>query len=379
MSIEDMIWECPPHTAAKHLILKKYIEAWAPILSQKGFNPKIGYIDGFAGPGEYTGGEDGSPIVVLKALNHHQLKDNFKSQFLCLFVEKRNDRCKNLEKAISKKVGNLPNWITHQVVNGDFNTEIGSIMSDIEKDGNSLIPCLCFVDPFGWSDLNYDVLASFMKYNKAELFITFVAGYLSRFVWDPTHERSIGKLFSSEQMKIIKDAEDNIKREQVILQIFLENLINKIKVFVPSIELYNLSFKALNSNNRLEYYLIYLTKHCKGFQAMKSAMFNVSSNGDYKFSDFNFVPLQSTLIDYGLEPSWAEEAEREVLKYLEEEKARGLNQVPIIQVKNFIQCRTKWKYNTIILENLEKENKIIASIDKRKGQTFPARGYLSLP
>ena len=308
MPIEEMIWDCPPHTAAKHLILKKYIEAWAPILSQGGFNPEIGYIDGFAGPGEYSGGEDGSPIVVLKALNSHQLKDNFKSKFYCLFIEERSDRCLNLEKAISARVGNLQNWITHQVVNGDFNAQIGSTLSKIDLKGNSLIPCLCFVDPFGWSDLKYETLASLMKYKKSELFITFVAGYLSRFVWDPVHEESIKKLFTSEQIEIIKGAENNDQREQVILRIFLENLTVKIHEVVPDATLYNLSFKALNSYNRLEYYLIYLTKHCKGFQAMKSAMFRVSTDDNYKFSDFDFEPSQSTLIDYGIQPLWVAEA-----------------------------------------------------------------------
>ena len=58
------VWELEPHTRAKHEILRRYLQAWMVILSQGRF-PEILYIDGFAGPGEYAGGETGSPITPL--------------------------------------------------------------------------------------------------------------------------------------------------------------------------------------------------------------------------------------------------------------------------------------------------------------------------
>ena len=58
-----------PHTVAKHLILKRYLDAWFPILGR--FNDRINYIDGFAGPGEYEGGEDGSPLLAIEAARSH--------------------------------------------------------------------------------------------------------------------------------------------------------------------------------------------------------------------------------------------------------------------------------------------------------------------
>jgi len=62
---EDTIWPIEPHTSAKHQILRKYLDAWLPILGRH--NSRIVYIDGFAGPGEYSGGEPGSPIIALEA------------------------------------------------------------------------------------------------------------------------------------------------------------------------------------------------------------------------------------------------------------------------------------------------------------------------
>ena len=38
------VWELEPHTRAKHAILRRYLQAWTPILSLGGF-PQIAYID----------------------------------------------------------------------------------------------------------------------------------------------------------------------------------------------------------------------------------------------------------------------------------------------------------------------------------------------
>ena len=51
-------WPIAQHTAAKHALLAAYLRAWFPILNLGGFSRAI-YIDGFAGPGRYTHGEDG--------------------------------------------------------------------------------------------------------------------------------------------------------------------------------------------------------------------------------------------------------------------------------------------------------------------------------
>jgi three-Cys-motif partner protein len=61
-------WELAAHTAAKLEILEAYLRAWFPIVGRGRDFDRIIYIDGFAGPGRYKGGEDGSPIVALKAV-----------------------------------------------------------------------------------------------------------------------------------------------------------------------------------------------------------------------------------------------------------------------------------------------------------------------
>jgi three-Cys-motif partner protein len=83
------IWPLEPHTRAKHEILRRYLEAWTAILGLGGF-PAIRYVDGFAGPGVDNNGEDGSPIIALKAALTHQAK--IKADLRFLFIEQDKKR-----------------------------------------------------------------------------------------------------------------------------------------------------------------------------------------------------------------------------------------------------------------------------------------------
>ena len=86
------VWPLKPHTAKKHEILRRYFQAWLPILAHT--NGRVLYTDGFAGPGEYSEGEDGSPLIVLKAARDH--KHKLTSELYCLFVEAEEDRHEHL-------------------------------------------------------------------------------------------------------------------------------------------------------------------------------------------------------------------------------------------------------------------------------------------
>ena len=78
-------------------MLSAYLSAWFPILSSTN-PPRVFYIDGFAGPGRYSSGEDGSPIVALKALG---LRGNLaKTTFEFHLVERRRRQAKALHENI---------------------------------------------------------------------------------------------------------------------------------------------------------------------------------------------------------------------------------------------------------------------------------------
>ncbi len=95
MQPRTTIWELEPHTAAKHEILRRYLQAWAPILSQGNF-PHIVFVDGFAGPGRYSHGEEGSPIIAIRAVVEQPRP--IKAQVDFHFIELDPRRSEHLER-----------------------------------------------------------------------------------------------------------------------------------------------------------------------------------------------------------------------------------------------------------------------------------------
>ena len=94
------LWKREPHTAAKHEILKGYLDAWYPILgSSRG---RVVFLDGFAGPGVYSEGEPGSPIVALASLIEHNHLPRLKNcEFVFVFNEMDPERCTSLNESVA--------------------------------------------------------------------------------------------------------------------------------------------------------------------------------------------------------------------------------------------------------------------------------------
>jgi three-Cys-motif partner protein len=89
------LWPLEPHTEAKHRLLQRYLGAWFPILSRS--SGRIVFFDGFAGPGEFEGGEPGSPILALQTLLDHQFLERMtRCEFLLIFYEADDRRYEHL-------------------------------------------------------------------------------------------------------------------------------------------------------------------------------------------------------------------------------------------------------------------------------------------
>src|ERR1700722_5414155 len=93
------VWDLEPHTRAKHEILKRYLRAWIPILSQGGFREVL-YIDGFAGPGRYSKGEPGASVMSVEAALVQEVE--IKARILFLFVERDTQRASMLGEIVKE-------------------------------------------------------------------------------------------------------------------------------------------------------------------------------------------------------------------------------------------------------------------------------------
>lgn len=97
------VWRLEPHTKAKHELLRRYLGAWFPILTVGGFNRRVLFLDGFAGPGIYENGEPGSPIIAVDTLVAHRIFDDLNhTEFVFIFVEPDPERFTSLEAELAK-------------------------------------------------------------------------------------------------------------------------------------------------------------------------------------------------------------------------------------------------------------------------------------
>ena len=178
-STKDSVWELEPHTRAKHEILKRYLQAWVPILSLGRF-PRVLYVDGFAGPGIYSGGEPGSPIIALRAARDQQVPIAAEISFL--FIEQKAARAEILEKQIAAEAPSLPPNFRFRVRNDTFEAAFGRVLKSYETRSQRLPPTFAFIDPFGW-DVPFSIVAKIMNLYCARVLRQLTAVFMRPTLW----------------------------------------------------------------------------------------------------------------------------------------------------------------------------------------------------
>ena len=370
--VEEVLLKMSPHTHAKHEILKKYLGAWFPILSK--WNGRIVYLDGFAGPGEYNNGSYGSPIIALNVAKEHKLK--LASEIIFYFIEKEKRRCLHLQKLINKLYGyhedgsyeRLPANFKIYIEQGEFNYIMNSLLGKLEEEKLNLAPTFAFIDPFGYSDIDVQILARVLKFQKCELLITYMVGFLDRFAYDNKHEALIKQILmmSDDELESIRIIKDKEEREEK----WLKTLIDKVRQIIKdsSREVYSLSFRVKDRMNKTMYYVIHLTGHLAGVKCMKEAMWNVGKSEGYVFSDYNFDPCQKSILDYldlDYSKSWIPKAADNLYQKFKGEKKT------IKELEQYVLLNTPWIWRKEILKKLEEENKISVIGERSRKKTYP--------
>lgn len=351
------MWPIEPHTRAKHEILRYYLKAWFPILSR--WSGRIIYLDGFAGPGVYAGGEDGSPVIALQTAVEHKLRKRF-TEIMFFFIEKDPKRAYLLTQVLEKRFPNLPKNIKYGVRDAEFAPTLEEVLNELEKQGSKLAPTFAFLDPFGFSGFPMKLIGRMMSYEKCEVLITFMAGFVKRFL-DELREPALNALFATQEWKKAGSISDSEKRLRFLLDLYERQLKN-----VGGAE-YVRSFGMIGPYNQVIYYLVYGTKHWKGLKVMKDAMWKVDRRGNYTFSDLTDVN-QKYIIDYQSESHWVPKAAQMVYN-----KFRGQT-VNEIEIHQFVIVDTPFIYRKAILRHLETKHyppKIRNVTQRKRKLTYP--------
>jgi three-Cys-motif partner protein len=289
------IWPLEPHTAKKHEILRRYFEAWLPILAQR--NPRLLYIDAFAGPGEYSEGEPGSPLVILKAARDHGYK--FKSELQCLFVESDNERHKHLVELLEGIKPTLPTNIKFRALHGTFASHATDIFARVKAQREFNAPTLAFLDPFGFSQIQFRTVANLLKSPKSEVLVNVMYEEMNRFLSDDRLAACFDSQFGTTEWRQILEMSDPVERLMGIHDLYLKQLRTVAK--------YVRAFLMRNKSNTPDYFLFFATNSLKGLEEMKKSMWKVNPEGEFQFSDFVTAKKQLPLFKAEPDHAWLRE------------------------------------------------------------------------
>lgn len=360
--VNTTIWKIEPHTEAKHIILKKYLNAWLPIITR--YNGRVLYIDGFAGPGEYIGGKDGSPIIALNLCIQHRA--NIEAEIVMNFIEADKERCEYLKQKIAAI--DKPNNIKIDIICSKFDETLNEIFNNLDEQKAKLAPAFVFIDPFGFTGIPFCLIKKIMENKKCEVFITFMYEEINRFISLKKLWPNLEETFGTDAWKAVIPIENPKQRCEMLHNIYRDQLKHEAGVE------YVRSFKMKNKTNRVDYYLFFGTNNIMGLKKMKEAMWKVDELGAFEFSDATYNPAQATL--FAKEPNYF--LLKKILLKQFKNKITTINDIEYFIITKTPFRETHYKRRILgVMEKLENpeikrrcDRCIINDCKKRKG-SFP--------
>jgi three-Cys-motif partner protein len=252
-------WPCPPRTRVKLELLQRYLGAWFSIIARR--FPEAIYFDAFAGPGEYSTGEDGSPIVALKQAKN-VCADQTAFRPILVFSDNDPAALENLTAAVDRT--RKHEHIQLFIEPGGFDKAHQRI-SELRR-SRPKCPIFSFVDPFGIKDIPLSTILDLLGFESSECFINLMSGWSNRFIDHPDERVAahVQNLLGGNFTREVLTSKDRIG---TIIDIYRRQLSSRAK--------YVRAFKLYDEGNVLDNALIFAGNNVLGFIRMKEAMWKL--------------------------------------------------------------------------------------------------------
>ena len=274
-------WEYPPHTKAKHDILRSYLGGWFPKLTLGG-KKRVLFLDGFAGRGRYNSGEDGSPLIALKTLlEHSHFRMMADREFVFVFIEGTPANAQELEQVIEDFKRERAPWpanVKTQVYDSTFEDTAAALIGYLQEQKASLAPTFAFIDPFGFKGMRMSTIATLLNHPSCEVFINFMIMYVNRFLEQEYMGANMNELFGLDVPSILA-GHDIGTRVSHLHDVYARQL-EAVGGF-PYVQ----SFAMKNEHGNIEYYLFHGTRSTDGVALMKYSMWKLDPLGHFTFDD----------------------------------------------------------------------------------------------
>lgn len=268
----NTLWELEPHSRGKHHLLRRYVQAWLPIMTR--YQQRVVLVDAFAGPGRYIDGEEGSPLILLRAYLEHAFRPRMTAEVVYLFIEERADRVAHLRKEV--EAFELPGNLAVEIEEGTYEDNFRRRLGELQRAGDRLAPSFVFLDPFGYSDVPMDLTELVLQFQRCEVLIYMPLPFVARFLSRDGQEHGLTTLFGSDRWR---EAIPLAGPERLVFlhDLFRDQLQASGCTYVRSFE--------IQSDASHGYHLFFGTNSLLGLEKMKEAMWSLDPLTGQRFGD----------------------------------------------------------------------------------------------
>jgi three-Cys-motif partner protein len=332
----SITWPLEPATDAKHRLWKRYLDAWWPIMLQPSphdgrLRPRVTYLDAFAGPGRYDGGDAGSPVFALDRLLNHDAAERMhlsRDRVRLLFMEKDRRRYQYLQAELSGNFGpfdELPIW--PETFNAEAGTDTEALL---EKTGNWGHPILPVFDSWGNVNVPLRLIRRLAGNRSTEVIVTLAPNWFNR--RENLESDRLDMVFGGPQYW------EPANREQDTGERWRAGLDTYRGALRRAGFRYQLHFQVVPKTG-LPLYLVYGTNSDRGVEVMKDATWKVDANDGIGFADPRTrgapLPGQQTLL-------WGGPEHPELLELVQQRLNEG--PVSLEELKRWLLFETaRWR------------------------------------
>lgn len=333
----------------KARIVEKYFWVWAkvviPTVKRTASEPRIAYIDLFAGAGRYKDGSKSTPVKVLETA----IADpDLRNMLVSIFNDADTENVNSLQQAIDliPCVENLkyrPQILNHEV--GD------NVVKTFQE--RRLVPTLFFVDPWGYKGLSLQLINSVVKDWGCDCIFFFNYNRINMGLSNDAVKEHMNALFGKVRADQVREKLNKLNPQERELSV-VEAICEALKEMGGQ---YVLPFRFRHEiGNRTSHHLIFVSKHVKGYEIMKEIMAKESSEQMQGVPSFEYNPatLQQPLLFELTRP--LEELESMLLDKF---SGRSMTMKEVYDQHHVGKPYISKNYKTA-LGNLEAQNKIVA-------------------
>ena len=257
----------------KHELLRRYLNAWFPILSRTGAR-RIVYMETHAGRGRHESGHAGSPLVAIQTLLEHRDLPNILASTEVVFalIEARPDNAQSLQAEISE-LGTLPKGVVIEVVADVYQGYLRQQLEEMKRTQACLAPAFVFVDPFSFM-VDSSLLANLMSHPRCEILLNFMWENARQAIGNEVHAANMDGLFGKvnwRDMRAISDEKSRCDEAALRLKARVGSRFHRV-------------LRCYGTRNSIKYVLVHFTNNELGYEKMNEAMWAVDPGGTFAVS-----------------------------------------------------------------------------------------------